>query len=243
MVRIPLSAFWVVAPITVLLLAACSSDSEPGAEAQVDEAARASDGFVPTGEVVGYGGLVCGDLGAEYPASPAELAERSDLVVVADVAVVHAGRSDVNRDAQTSRPDFLSVILELGEATVLTGEPMDGPIFVEVEVCDIVDTGPSDAEDVAARLPANSDAVWFLVDATDWQPLPGQTVSWVSPEPVAASSDVFAPEVAGIIYVDADDEPAILHTSSPLDLGQGWEVLTDVPADQLVDTVAAAITP
>ena len=71
MVGISRSTLWLVGSVAVVLLAACSSDSEPGAEAQVDEAARASDGFVPTGEVVGYGGLVCGDLGAEYPASPA----------------------------------------------------------------------------------------------------------------------------------------------------------------------------
>lgn len=237
------SALRLVAPVAVVLLAACSSDSEPVAEAPIVEEAGRSDRFVPSGEVGGYGGLVCGVLGAEYPASPAELAERSDLVVVADVAAVHAGRSDVNGEAQNSQPDFLSVIVELGETTILKGERGDGPIFVEVEVCDMVDTGPSGAEDVAAGLPGNRDAIWFLVDATDWQPLPGQIVSWLSPDPAAAGSPVFAPEVAGIIYVGADNEPAILHASSPGDLGEAWNVLTGVPADRLTQAVAEEITP
>ena len=243
MVGISRSTLWLVGSVAVVLLAACSSDSEPVAEPQIVEEVVTSDGFVPSGGVGGYGGLVCGVLDAEYPASPTELAERADLVVVADVAAVHSGRSDINGEARISEPDFLSVILELGPTTVLKGGRGDGPIFVEVEVCDIVDTGPSDAEDVAAGLPANSDAIWFLVDATDWQPLPGQTVEWISPEPVASSSPVFTPEVAGIIYVGADDVPAILHASSPGALGQGWEVLDGVPADELTNVVHDAITP
>lgn len=230
------------AALLIWLACGCTSDdvsvgTPPSGPAGADDSA----GTPPSGPVGGYGGLTCGDLDAEYPGSPAELAARSDVVVVAPVVRVHPGRSDVDDLDQISLADFFSVLLELDPTQVVKGGPIPDTLYVEIEVCDIVTTGPSSAAEVAASLPPANEAVWFLIDASDWQPLPGQVVTWVGDSPGAGADRIFGPEVAGIVYEGSGGTAEILHSSSIGELGPGWDRMAAVPARDFVSALISQL--
>lgn len=207
----------------------------------------ASDaGFPATGEIGGYSQIGCGIIDYEPWANAQQLADASDLVVVGSVGTVRQGRSFQFPDSPQNV--YQPVTLELVDTTDLSGKPVPGPVYVEVEVCGPVENADSGiligalrAEEVSTMIPPDSPAVWFLSDVGDWTPW--KDVEAVNPLAGRASDDLplYVLQAGGLWYEGQTGRVAVANGESPATFLPGWAVFADLPADDLLKTLNKAI--